>query len=147
MYTSMFWKNCDCQWQVDKWAGAKGLLQNVYRSYGFCFFDESLSNNSNYNFRAFWWIYIGPYGANVRHDNGFKNLNGSAALEGQWGKDSLFLEKKKRKVGDLYSARLPAGHSVYRGSLCLSLCSCNCRIVFSLTSLMAAEWSFKAQLG
>jgi hypothetical protein len=42
-------------------------------------------------------------------------LSGRAALEGKWGKDSVLLEKKKRKVGDLYSARLPAGQSVYRG--------------------------------
>ncbi|CAK9264514.1 unnamed protein product [Sphagnum jensenii] len=56
-----------------------------------------------------------PYVANVRSDNGYQSLSGRAALEGKWGKDSMLLEKKKRKVGDLYSARLPAGQSVYRG--------------------------------
>jgi hypothetical protein len=64
---------------------------------------------------AFWWICAVPYVANVRNDNGYQSLSGRTALEGKWGKDSLLLEKKKRKVGDLYSARLPAGQSVYRG--------------------------------
>ncbi|CAM6042237.1 unnamed protein product [Sphagnum compactum] len=56
----------------------------------------------------------GPHRANVRHEHRFKSLNGRAALEGKWGKDSVSLEKKKRKLGDLYRARLPAGQPVYR---------------------------------
>jgi hypothetical protein len=34
------------------------------------------------------------------------------ALEGKWGKDFELLEKKKKKVGDLYGAHLPVGWSI-----------------------------------
>jgi hypothetical protein len=43
------------------------------------------------------------------------------ALEGKWGKDFALLEKKKKKVGDLYGAHLPIGWSIYKVNAYLSL--------------------------
>ncbi len=58
----------------------------------------------------------------------------------------MALEKKKRKLGDLYGARLPAGQPVYRGIAFFSLCSCSCRIASSWQTCLLSDISAGCRL-